>query len=122
MADLKIPNINKKFEKKIFKKKFSLRTKSKRKLINESLLMISIIILIFYINYLIPNKKLIFSNLTNNVNSFLVNTLDALSFLYEIILLLFIILSLIIALFLIIGVFSRILRLAKGKSNNITYK
>ena len=68
MADLKIPNLNKNSDKYFFKKKLSLRRKSKSKLINESFIMIFFSALIIYLNYLIPNKISIFNNLFLNVS------------------------------------------------------
>ena len=63
MADLKIPNLNIKSDKYIFKKKLNLRRKSKRRLFTESFFLIILSILLVYINYLIPNKNLLFQNL-----------------------------------------------------------
>ena len=53
MADLKIPNLNKNSDKYFFKKKLSLRRKSKSKLISESFIMIFFSALTIYLNYLI---------------------------------------------------------------------
>ena len=66
MSDLKIPNLNNNSNNFLFKKKLSLRRKSKRKLIKESFFMFSLGILIIYLNYLIPNKISIFNNLLNS--------------------------------------------------------
>ena len=122
MADLKIPNLNKNSDKYFFKKKLSLRRKSKSKLIKESFIMLLFSALIIYLNYLIPNKKLIFNNLLNNFNQLTTNVLDSISYLYEICLFLFIIFSLIFALFLIIGSFSRILKVVKRKTSRLNLK
>ena len=56
MADLKIPSLNKKTDKFLFKNKFTSRRETKKKLIIESFYMIIISLLLSYINYLIPNK------------------------------------------------------------------
>jgi len=53
MADLNIPNLNKKSDKYIFKKKLSLRRKSKRRLITESAFLFIFSILLVYLIYLI---------------------------------------------------------------------
>ena len=122
MADLKIPSINKNSDKFFFKKKLILRRKSKRKLIKESFLMFSLGILIIYINYSIPDKKLIFDNFFSNFNKLLKPFLDLFFYIYEIFIAIFIILSLIFALVLIVGAFSRLLKMARRKSRKIPFK
>ena len=119
MAELKIPNLNKKSDKYFFKKKLTLRRKSRGKLIKESFLMLSLSILIIYINYLIPEKNLIFDNFFANFSKLIIPLVDIISYLYEICLTLFIIFSLIFSLILIIGAFSRIFRLIKRKTKQI---
>jgi len=122
MADLKIPNLNNNSDKFLFKKKLSLRRKSKRKLIKESLVMFSFSILIIYINYIIPNKIIIFNNLIHNLNKLIANILDSLTYSYEICLAIFIVVSLIFALILMFGVFSRLMKVVKRKSRQISFK
>ena len=122
MADLKIPNLNKKSDKFLFKKKLSLRRKSRRKLINESFLMFSFSVLIIYINYLIPNKLLIFKNILINFKKLISNILESLPYVYEICLAIFIMLSLTFSLVLILGSLSRILKVLKRKTMQITFK
>ncbi len=122
MADLKIPNLNKNSDKYFFKKKLSLRRKSKSKLINESFIMIFFSVLIIYLNYLIPNKISIFKNLLINFSKLFANVLDSISYIYEICLFIFIISSLIFALVLIIGSFSRILKVVKRKTSRLNLK
>ena len=122
MADLKIPNLNKNSDKFFFKKKLFLRRKSKRKLKNEIFWMLSSSILIIYINYIIPNKYLIFNNLLNNLSKFTVSIFETLLYFYEICLAIFIVVSLIFALILILGAFTRIMRILKRKSRQINFK
>ena len=122
MADLKIPNLNKNSDKYFFKKKLSLRRKSKSKLINESLIMIFFSALIFYLIYLIPNKISIFKNLFISFSKLFANVLDSISYIYEICLFILIIFSLILALILIIGSFSRILKVVKRKTSRLNFK
>ena len=121
MADLKIPNLNKKSDKYFFKKKLSLRRKSKSKLIIESFVMLIFSSLIIYLNYLIPNKISIFKNLLNNLGKLFENVLESISYIYEICLSIFIIFSLIISLILILGSFSRMLKVVKRKTSRIKY-
>lgn len=122
MADLKIPNLNKNSDKYFFKKKLSLRRKSKSKLIYESFIMIFFSALIFYLIYLIPNKISIFKNLLVNFSKLFANVLDSISYIYEICLSIFIVFSLIFALILFIGSFSRILKVVKRKTSRLNIK
>lgn len=122
MADLKIPNLNRNSDKFFFKKKLSLRRKSKRKLLIEALIMICISVLIIYLNYLIPNKVLIFNNLINNFSLLLSNISNSLSYIYEIFVVIFIISSLAIVITLVLGSFYRILKIFKRKTRRIQFK
>ena len=122
MADLKIPNLNKNSDKYFFRKKLSLRRKSKSKLIKESFIMLIFSALIIYLNYLIPSKKTIFNNFLNNFSKLSSNVMDSLSYLYEICLSIFIIVSLVFALILIIGSFSRILKVTNRKTSRVKFK
>ena len=122
MADLKIPNLNKNSDKYFFKKKLSLRRKSKSKLINESFIMIFFSVLIIYLIYLIPNKIAIFKNLLINFSKLFANILDSISYIYEICLSIFITFSIIIALILIIGSISRIFKVVKRKTSRLKLK
>ena len=122
MADLKIPNLNKKSDKYFFKKRLSLRRKSKSKLIKESFIMLFFSALIIYLNYLIPNKTSIFKNLLNNLSKLIANFWESMLYFYEICLSIFIIFSLIFALILIIGSFSRMLKIVKRKTSRLKFK
>ena len=122
MSDLKIPNLNKNSDKFFFKKKLSLRRKSKVKLIKESLVMLSFSIFIIYINYIIPNKILIFKSFLNNFGKLITNILNSISYSYEICLAIFIVSSLIFALILMLGAFSRLMKILKRKSRQIRFK
>ena len=122
MSDLKIPNLNKNSDRFFFKKKLSLRRKSKGKLIKETLVMFSFSIFIFYINYIIPNKIIIFDNFLNNIGKLITNILDSISYSYEICLAIFIVFSLIFALILMLGAFTRIMKIVKRKSRQIRFK
>ena len=120
MADLKIPNLNKNSDKFLFKKKLSLRRKSKTKLLKESFLMFSLSFLIIYINYLIPDKKSIIEKLFSNFNNLGKLFLEAISYIYEIFLSLFILVSLVLAILLILGALSRLFKIAKRKTRLIS--
>ena len=122
MADLKIPNLNIKSDKYIFKKKLSLRRKSKRRLYTESLFLFILSVLLVYINYLIPNKNLLLQNLPSTFNKSFLLLIDLLSYLYEIFLVIFIFVSSFTSLVLMIGSFYRLFKLSKRKSKQIIYK
>ena len=122
MADLSIPNLNKKSDKFIFKKKLSLRRKSKRRLFTESAVMFVLSLLLFYINFLIPNKNLLLQKLPTTVNNSFLLIINLFSYLYEIFLVIFIFVSSFTALLLMIGSFYRLFRVSKRKSKQIIYK
>jgi len=122
MADLNIPNLNIKSDKYIFKKKLSLRRKSKKRLIAESAFLFILSFLLIYINYLIPNKNLLIQNLPNTFNKSIVLIIDLFSNVYEIFLVFFIFISSLTALILMIGSCYRLFRISKRKSRRIIYK
>ena len=122
MTDLKIPKLNRNSDKYLFKTKLSLRRKSKRKLIIESFLMLLLSNLILLVNYVIPNKKLIFNRFFNNFNELISEILGLFSLLLEIFLAIFIITSLIFVIALLIGAFFRIFKILKRKTKQITFK
>ena len=122
MADLKIPNLNMKSDKYIFKKKFSLRRKSKKSLLTESGFMFILSLLLVYLNYLIPNKNLLFQNLPLTFNKSFILIIELLSNLYEIFLVIFIFVSSIITLILLTGSFYRLFKIGKRKRTQIASK
>ena len=122
MADLNIPNLNMKSDKYIFKKKLTLRRKSKRRLFSESAFFLIMSILLVYINFLIPNKSLLLGNLPKTFNKSFGLIIELISNLYEIFLVIFIFVSSITALILLIGSFYRLFRGSKRKSRQINYK
>ena len=122
MADLNIPNLNIKSDKYIFKKKLNLRRKSKRRLFTESFFLFIFSVLLVYVNYLIPNKKLLLENLPTTINKSFLLFIDFFSYLYEIFLVIFIFASYFTALILMLGSFYRLFRVSKRKSKQISYK
>ena len=122
MADLKIPNINMNSNKYIFKKKLSLRRKSKRRLYIESAFLFILSLLLVYLIYLIPNKYLLLQNLPISLNKSFVLAIDLFLNVYDIFLLFFIFVSSLISLILMIGSFYRLFRLSKRKSKQVIYK
>ena len=122
MADLNIPNLNIRSDKYIFKKKLSLRIKSKRRLFTESFFLFILSALLVYINYLIPNKNLLLQNLPSTLNKSFLLLIDLFSYFYEIFLVIFIFVSSFTALILMIGSLNRLFKVSKRKSKNIAYK
>ncbi len=122
MADLHIPNLNINSNKYIFKKKLSLRRKSKRRLFIESFLLFILSVLLVYINYLIPNKNMLLQNLPSTLNKSFLLLIDLFSYLYELFLVIFIFVSSFTALILMIGSFNRLFKVSKRKSKQIVYK
>jgi hypothetical protein len=122
MADLNIPNLNMKSDKYIFKKKLSLRRKSKRRLFTESVFLFIFSLSLFYINYLIPNKYLLIQNIPTIFNKSFMLIIELFSYLYEIFLVIFIFFSALTSIILIIGSFYRIFRISRRKSKQIIYK
>ena len=122
MADLKIPSLNNKSDKYIFKKKLNLRRKSKRRLFTESFFLLILSVLLVYINYLIPNKNLLLQNLPSTFNKSFLLLIELFSYLYEIFLVIFIFVSSLTALILIVGLFNRLFKVSKRKSKQIIYK
>ena len=122
MADLNIPNLNMKSDQYIFKKKLSLRRKSKRRLFTESFFLFIHSVLLVYINYLIPNKNLLLLNLPSTLDKSLILLTGLLSNLYEIFVVIFIFISLFTSLILMTGSLYRLLRVSKRKSIKNLYK
>ena len=122
MADLKIPNLNKKSDKYIFKKRLTLRRKSKRRLFIESGILFILCIVCVYLNYLIPNKNLLFQNLPTILNNTFKLLIDLFLNLFDIFLVIFIFISYFITLILFIGAVSRLVKINKRKTRIINYK
>ena len=122
MADLNIPNLNKKSDKYIFKKKLSLRRKSKRRLFSESVFLFFMSFLLVYINFLIPNKRLLLENLPKALNKSFELIIELCLNIYEIFLVIFIFVSSFIALVLMFGSFYRLFGVSKRKSRQFNYK
>ena len=122
MAELNIPNLNMRSDKYIFKKKLSLRRKSKKRLLTESAFLFVFSLSLVYINYLIPNKNLLLQNLPTTINKSFLLIITLFSYLYEIFLVIFIFVSSFTALILMVGSFNRLYKVSKRKSKQIVYK
>ena len=122
MADIKIPKVNKKSDKYIFKKNLPLRRKSKRRLFTESVFMVILSIILVYINYLIPNKTLLLQKLPIVLNKLFSLIIDLGLILYELLLVIFIFVSITISIFLFIGALNRLIKIISRKTKKLKYK
>ena len=121
MADLNIPNLNKKSDKYIFKKKLTLRRKSRRRLISESSFMFIMSLFLIYIISLIPNKDLLLRNLPISIKKSLTIFNDLLFYLSEIFTVVFIGVSSIIISILMVGSLYRLFKVLKRKRRQKAY-
>ena len=117
MSDLKIPSLNKKTDKYLFKNKFSSRRKTKRKLIIESFYMFVISLLLVYINYLIPSKALFFKNFIATGEKSLLLLIDLLGYIFQLLFVIAILISFMLSLILFIGSFYRVIKVLRKNSN-----
>ena len=122
MTDLKIPNYNKNSEKYLFKNKLTTRRKSRRKLFRESCFMFSVSLLLIYLNYLIPEKIIIFNNFFSNIKNIIVGVYGLITYVYEIFVVIFILVSMVISIILIFGSFYRLFKISKGSTRQISLK
>ncbi len=116
MADLKIPSLNKKTDKYLFKNKFSTRRQTKRKLIIESFYMLFFSILLAYINYIIPNKYSLFKDFTGTIEKSIFVIIDLIVYLSQLLLVIFISISFLFSLILLLGSFYRLIKVLKPNS------
>ena len=122
MADLNIPNLNIKPDKYIFKKKLSLRRKSKKRLFIEAAFMFISSLFLIYLNHLIPNKDLLIKNIPTTLNTLFSLFIDLFSNLFEVFFIIFVFISYLAALILCIGSFNRIVRIGNRKTKMMSYK
>ena len=122
MADLNIPNLNKKSDKYLFKNKLNQRRKSSKTLIKEIFLMLSVSILIVYLNSLIPKKSLLFGNFFVNLEKIFIILFDFFSYFFQIILVLMILITFLFSIILFLGSIYRIFKLFKRKTKKFPYK
>ena len=122
MAELKIPNFHKNSDKNLFKKKLTLRRKSRLKLMGESILMLLTSAIIIYINYLIPGKETLFKYFNENLLSSLDVFINLINYIMKISLVIFIVFSLVFSIMLLVGALHRILKVLKRRTKRISFK
>ena len=118
MAELKISSLNKKTDKYLIKNKFSSRKTTKKKLIIESFYMIIISGLLAYINYLIPNKDILFKNFIGTFEKSFFVLIDFFVLLSQLLVVIFIFISFTFSLILFLGSFFRFIKVLKTSSKN----
>ena len=121
MVNLKIPYLKSSSDQFLFRKKISLSRKSKRKLLTESFFMLLFSIIISYLNFLIPNKNLIFTSFSKNIYKLFSILNEFLSPLSQLLSALFISITMFIALLLFVGAIFRIFKVMRRKSRIVSF-
>ena len=121
MSELKIPNLNNKSRQYIFKNKLTIKRKSKMKLLSESLFMFISALVLIYINYLIPQKKVLIYSFTDNIYQIYVNFLNFFKYFYQILIVIFIVFITIMSAVLFIGALYRLYRIIRRKSRKLNF-
>ncbi len=121
MSELKIPNLNNRSRQFLFKNKLTIKRKSKKRLLSESLLMFISSFILIFLNYLIPQKKILFYTFIDNIYKIYINFLNFFKYFYQILVVLFIIFSLITSTILLIGAFYRIYKILRRKTRKLKF-
>ena len=121
MSELKIPNLNNRSRQFLFKNKLTIKRKSKIKLLSESLIMFTFSFILIFLNYLIPQKNILFYSFFDNINQIYINFLNFFKYFYKILLVVFIIFTLITSILLVIGALSRIYKILRRKTRKFKY-
>ena len=121
MSELKIPNLNNRSRQFLFKNKLTIKRKSKRKLFSESVLMFISSFLLIFLNYLIPQKKILFYSFIDNIYQIYMNFLNFFKYFYQILLVVFMIFTLITSTLLIIGALYRIYKILRRRTRKFKF-
>ena len=121
MSEIKIPNLNNRSRQFLFKNKLTIKRKSKKKLLSESILMLISSFILIFLNYLIPQKKILFYSFLDNIYQIYLNFLNFFKYFYQILLVIFIILTLITSTLLLIGSLYRIYKVLKRKTRKFNF-
>ena len=114
-----MPNIKRRSRQYLFKNKFNKRGKSKKQLIREAFYMMSSGLFLLLLNYLIPQKQLLFNSFVQNVSNTFSNILAVLTYSFEILIVIFICFTFLSSIFLIAGSINRIIKVILSKSRKI---
>ena len=121
MSELKIPNLNKRSRQFLFKNKLTIKRKSRKKLLSESLLMFISSFILIFLNYLIPQKKILFYSFFDNIYQIYINFLNFFKYFYQILLVVFIIFTIITSTILVIGGLYRVYKILRRKTRKFKF-
>ena len=122
MSELKKPNLNNRSRQFLFKNKLTIKRKSKRKLLSESILMFISSFILILLNYLIPQKKVLFYSFIDNIYQIYINFLKFFKYFYQILLLLFIVFTFITSIILLIGALFRVYKVLRRKTSKFKFR
>ncbi len=114
-----MPKLKDKSKQYLFKNKLRVRRKSKKDLLKESLFMMLSASFLLLINYLIPQKELLFSSFNNNILNIFNSLLEIFLYSFKILIVLLVCFSLLFSIFLILGSINRIFKVIYYKSKKI---
>ena len=121
MSELKIPKLNNRSRQFLFKNKLTIRRKSKRKLISESLLYFSSSFILFFIWYLIPQKKILIYSFFSNIYNIYTNFLSFFKYFYQIMLVFMIFSTVLFAVIFFVGALYRVFKIFRRKSKKFKF-
>ena len=121
MSELKIPNLNNRSRQFLFKNKLTIKRKSKSKLLSESLIMFISAFFLIFLNYLIPQKKILIYSFLDNIYQIYINFLNFCGYFYQILVVLFILFSFITSVTLLIGALYRIYRIMRRNTRRFKF-
>ena len=116
MSDLKIPKLNNRSRQFLFKNKLTIKRKSKTKLLMESLFMFISAFLLIYLNFLIPQKKILINSFSDNIYNIYINFLNFFKYFYQLGVVFLMVFTTLFALILIIGSIYRIYKIFRIKA------
>tara|TARA_Y100001933_G_C18721191_1_gene447511 strand:- start:42 stop:407 length:366 start_codon:yes stop_codon:yes gene_type:complete len=121
MAELKIPNLNNRSRQFLFKNKLTIKRKSKTKLLSESLIMFLSALFLFFLNYLIPQKRILIYSFIENIYKIYINFLNIFKYLYQLLLVFLIFSTVLFGIILIIGAIYRLYKISIRKTKKFKF-
>ena len=121
MSDLKIPNLNNRSRQFLFKNNFTIKRKSKKKLFRESLFMFISAFILIYLNFLVPQKKVLFYSFMDNIYEIYITFLNFFKYFYQIVIVFIMVSTILISVLLIIGAFYRVCKIFKRKTKKFIF-
>ena len=121
MTELKIPNLKNRSRQYLFKNKLTIKRKSKIKLLSESLYMFLSAFVLIFINYLIPQKKILIYSFVDNIYQIYINFLSFFKYFYQIILVFMIFSTVLFAVIFFVGALYRVFKIFRRKSKKFKF-